>query len=131
MAGKVTTSGDINKALHSKFSTQSISFTADDTDGSIESETVGPGTSGAALDHPVLERVEYVPGATAPTAAADFTITNEDGFDLLEGDGANVGDAQTNINVNKLFTGPLTFAFANNAVNSATGTFRLYYKDVN
>lgn len=42
-----------------------------------------------------LERVVFNPGATAPTAAYDVTLTDEQGIDVLSGQGANLSETAT------------------------------------
>lgn len=77
------------------------------------------------------------PGATAPTANYDITITDADGTDVLAGKGANrhtstserapiyADTALTHTHVNESDT--LTLNIANNAVNSAIIVAKLYY----
>lgn len=130
MAGKVTVVADRVTGAHKDFSTQLVTFTADDADATLDTGEVGH-PAGNALEHPVLERIEFVAGGTAFTATADLTIKTADGFDLLEGNGDNIGDTDTLIKVALLFDGPLTLSWAaTNAVNSATGVVKLYYKKV-
>lgn len=130
MAGKVTVVANRVTGANTHFSTQLVTFTADDTDGSLDTGEVGYPV-GSALDHPILERIEYVKGATEFTATADLVITTAEGFDLLEGNGANIGDTNTLISVGYLFDGPLTLSWAaTSTVNDATGVVKLYYKKV-
>ncbi len=43
----------------------------------------------------IIERVTFNPGATAPTANYDVTITDDQGFDVLGGQGANLSATVT------------------------------------
>lgn len=42
-----------------------------------------------------LERVVFNPGSTAPTNLYDVTLTDEQSFDVLHGQGANLSDTNT------------------------------------
>ena len=105
-----------------------VAWTADSADGSVPDTALGSveGT---------LERIVTDPGSTAPTANYDITVEDADGIDVLGGAGANRHTTNTEEAAIALGTyfqrtvaGALTFRLANNAVNSATGTFRLYVK---
>jgi len=51
--------------------------------------------NGAGLVSGSIKRVVINPGATAPTALYDLTITDEQGVDVLAGQGANLSDTVT------------------------------------
>ncbi len=102
-----------------------ISWTAH-TDGTFADYAI-PGTV-----YGVLQRIVTAPGATAPTALYDITIVDEDGFDVLNGAGANKSATATEESEIKMTTfqrivaNTLTLKIANNAVASAQGTIRVY-----
>ena len=85
-----------------------------------------------------LLALETDPGATAPTNLYDITVTDAEGYDVLEGVGANRSSANTE-KANIIFSGTsvnppvgkgdvLTVNIANNSVNAALITIKLYYE---
>lgn len=68
------------------------------------------------------------PGATAPTASYDITIPDPDGYDVMQGAGANRHTANTETAVptaRSVAFGKLTLTIAN-AGDAKTGTTTLY-----
>lgn len=85
-----------------------------------------------------LLHLETDPGATAPTALYDVTITDAHSLDVLQGVGANRSATVTE-RANIVYSGGLdhpyvsisdvlTLAIANNAVNSAVIVIELVYE---
>lgn len=75
------------------------------------------------------------PGSTAPTANYDITITDQYGVDVMGGQLENRSDTESEQVVPKIGGvyggrtmdgGAVTVAWANNAVNDATGTLVLF-----
>jgi hypothetical protein len=75
------------------------------------------------------------PGTTAPTDDYDITLTDADGIDVFGGELLNRDEANSEQTVPKVgssvygsrfVNSVLTFNLSNNAVNSATGTVRVY-----
>ena len=75
------------------------------------------------------------PGATAPTAAYDVTLTDVDGVDVFGGSLANLSatvsavvrpDIAT-LAGKRLVSGLLTFNLTNNSVDSALGVIKFYF----
>lgn len=103
------------------------SWTADDTTGAITSKASDDIISGEIM------HAETNPGATAPTANYDITVSNANAVDVMGGELADrsasaseqafpkAGNGYGPIVVNSV----LTFAGANNSVNSATGTCKV------
>ena len=105
-----------------------VTFTADDTDGSIPTLVVGiPGQS-------YIFKVVTNPGATAPTDNWDVVITDADGADLLGGAGLNRDEATSETAYPLSGTTPVyayvaespTIAITGNSVNDAVGTVVIY-----
>ncbi len=104
-----------------------ISWTADDSDGSVPNAAI-PETTG----YVVLAITD--PGATAPTANYDITIEDEFGVDIM---GGALTDRSATLTeqampliavtpVPRMVNGALTFKLANNSVNSAVGKCYVY-----
>lgn len=81
-----------------------------------------------------LYSVKAYPGATAPTAATDVTITDEFGIDVLGGKGVDLIDATSktwvpvgpaNYALPALVTGNITVNITNNSVDGAITTLIL------
>jgi hypothetical protein len=103
------------------------------TDGSV-------GLSAGSFFGEVV-RVSFNPGATAPSAAYDVTITDGDGLDILAGQGANLHetnsshvcpgvplkDGTTTSVVPVAVHGELTLNITN-AGDSKTGVIRIYLR---
>ena len=89
-------------------------------------------TNTAALKGWYLYKVQTNPGATAPTDNWDFTITDSDGIDVLQGAGAN-RHTTTSQRVSPTYYEPLlgTWTLAitdsSNLVNSAVIAFTLFF----
>lgn len=126
MAGTVTlehfTGGHIRKVV--------ASCVADASDGSF------PATALPAIEGRILALVTN-PGATAPQDDYDVALTNQHGYDVLQGLGANRDTANTET-APILFTGTgthpcvagsdvLTLAVTGNNVNSAITVVEIYY----
>lgn len=107
-----------------------VDFVADAADGSIPDTTL-----------PVFEgrlgELFTNPGSTAPTANYDITVPDGEGFDKLQGVGANRHTSNSEVAV-VVYAGStihplvsradvLTLHIANNSVNSATGRVILTY----
>ena len=109
-----------------------LSVTADAADGGVPDTNLEVKISGRLLF------LETNPGATAPTDNYDITIEDADGHDVLEGVGANRDTANTekaSIVMSGTVIHPavsigdtLTFKLANNSVNSALISVKLYYE---
>jgi len=126
MAGTVTLAhaqiGHIRKVV--------ATCVADAADGSF------PATVLPAIEGRILALVTN-PGATAPQANYDLVVTNQHGYDVLQGLGANRHTSTTET-VPILFTDTgthpcvdegdtLTLAITNNNVNSAQTVVEIYY----
>lgn len=96
-------------------------------------DTVLPKFAGTLL------HLETNPGATAPTANYDITITDQNAIDVLQGVGANRHTTSSE-RANIVYSGGLdhpavaiddvlTLAIANNAVNSAITVIELVYRN--
>ncbi len=127
MAGTITQS-------HGKLgAVRVITFaaTADASDGSFPNTALADKIEGRLL------ALETNPGGTAPTDNYDVTLEDGEGFDVLEGVGANRDTANTEkaaIVVSGTSVHPivansdaLTLKLANNSVNSAGVVLKLYY----
>jgi len=91
---------------------QAVDFIADSSDGSYPEEAI----SGLAQ---ALVRVGVVFGLTAPSSLT-VKINDEDGIDLLDGDGASMSATGHVVLSNPVvFTGQLTIALTGNTTNSA------------
>jgi len=110
--------------------TLDFEWTADSTDGSFTAEESDWEILGWIV------AVETNPGATAPTADYDITLTSEEGTDLLGGAGADRSTSANEITfpyVNSVYQpvpvyGTITLNITNNSENSATGLIRVYFK---
>jgi hypothetical protein len=102
------------------------------TDGSVTAYPLTKKFSGRLL------ALETDPGATAPTANYDLTITDANGLDVLQGVGANRHTSNTEMAA-IVFSGTaihppvamgdtLTLNVANNSQNGATFTVKLYFE---
>ena len=100
------------------------------TDGTVTAYPLTKKFSGRLL------ALETDPGATAPTDNYDITITDANGLDVLQGVGANRHTSTTQMAA-IVFSGTsvhppvsmgdtLTLNVANNSVNGATFTIKLY-----
>jgi hypothetical protein len=75
------------------------------------------------------------PGATAPTASYDVTLTDTDGVDVFGGTLGNLSATASAIvrpdiatlAGKRLVQGVLTFNLTNNSVNSANGVIKVYF----
>ena len=105
-----------------------VSWVADDTDGSV------PAGQSPSDIFGFVVRVVTNPGATAPTADYDITIADEDGCDILGGEGSDrsASDSEQIIPALGNSFGPcyvnskLTLNLSNNSVNSAVGDVIVY-----
>lgn len=105
-----------------------IAWTADASDGSV------PSTQSDSDIFGFIVRVVTNPGATAPTADYDITITDEDDVDVLGGEGADRSASASEQVIPMLGSsyGPcyvnskLTFNLSNNSENSAVGEVVIY-----
>jgi hypothetical protein len=132
MASSATTARvtrSIQKDGDEALETITINWTAH-TDGSFTDYVIPGGRVNG-----VLERIVVDPGATAPTAAYDVTIVDEDGVDVLGGAGANLQTATTEEKACPLGTyflrtlaNVLTLKIANNSQNGAVGKIVLYVR---
>lgn len=105
-----------------------VSWTAH-TDGVVTAETIDVDPQGYVF------MVVTNPGATAPTALYDITLTDADGVDIMGGTLADrsataseqaVPAVSTGLYGGRYVIGGLTLNISNNSVNSATGTLVLY-----
>ena len=130
MAGSAHT---VTKSYESETALEMRStFTADDTNGSIPTVSFEPNSD------VYIYSVEFLVGGTAPTAATDVTLVDEDGIDRLEAAGTNIAGASstdqavtytsTNIHPIAFANRALTVTVSNNIVNSATGTLVFRFK---
>jgi len=100
-----------------------VSWVADASDGSL------PASQSPSDIFGFIVRMVTNPGGTAPTADYDVTLTDEDGCDVLGGEGADRSASDSEQIIPKLGNsyGPcyvnskLTLNITNNSVNSATG----------
>lgn len=105
-----------------------VSWTADDSDGSVDNGTIG-------LPDPCYMFIGITdPGSTAPTDNYDIVVTDSLGADVF-GTALNNRDTTTSEQAapiiggtygGRLAEGELTFTLTNNSVNSATGTLTTY-----
>ena len=108
--------------------TMTLTFTADDTDGSFPSYTMTESQTGTVRCY-WLSHVKITPGTTGPTDNSDITVT-WGGVDILGGNGSNiVNNATSGYCVPYGSSGQaqfpmigeqLTISITGNAVNSAT-----------
>lgn len=132
MAGTVTvtrqrTPLDPHKEGKSSLDVISIAFVADVADGSVPVTTIEDVRG-------ELIRMVTNPGSPAPSTNYDFVLTDVDGFDVLDGAGANRSATVTEEAALSMSTGirrpvdggDLTFTLSGNIVNSAQGVVRLY-----
>ena len=130
MAGSSVTWSFVAAKLQNKERSKKyvITWTADDADGSV------PSTQSNSDIFGFIVRVVTNPGATTPTADYDITITDEDGVDVLGGEGADRSASASEQIIPKLGSsyGPcyvnskLTFNLSNNSENSAVGEVIIY-----
>jgi hypothetical protein len=77
-----------------------------------------------------ITKVVTNPGATAPTADYDITGIDADGADIFNGELLNRSAASTEtvipLDFIQIGNGGFTLTIANNLVNSAVGTIRLF-----
>lgn len=107
-----------------------LSCTADDTNGSFPSTALtAVNTAKFYKQGWYLYLIETDPGSTGPTDDTyDIAITNEMGRDVLEGEGANRDETDSEQIYKAIpVTGALTLAITNNAVNDATVTVKLTF----
>lgn len=82
-----------------------------------------------------LYAMETDPGATAPTDNYDVALNDANGMDILGGAGADRDTENTEKVMPRIngveapvpIDGTITLSVANNAVNSANGTIKLYF----
>lgn len=124
MAGNVT----ITEYTASAFPIKQVRFawTADSL-GNV----TGNGTAISAQKYygSVLTLVT-VPGSPTPQDAYDITITDADGYDVLQGNGSNLGNSTIQaraLNLSSAVWGNLTLTVTN-AGNATKGTAILYIK---
>jgi len=132
MAGSVvitrsTTPLDPHKKETSTLEVIRVAWVGDVADGTV------PATAFAVRGE--LLRAVTNPGSPAPTTLYDITLTDEDGFDVLEGDGDDRSATVTEEipiemanGAPRVVAGDLTFALTGNAVLSAQGVFVLYLR---
>lgn len=130
MAGTVTVT-KTNKNYPNNRYEWLISWVGDSSTGSVPATAIG------RVDGYIV-RVVTNPGAVAPTANYDITITDSDGADVLGAMCENrsatlseqitplVGAAYTPV---LILNDVLTFNLANNSVASATGQVRIYVQE--
>jgi len=136
-AGSTTQTLEIN-GRDSSF-VWTVAFTADASDGSIPSATMSAANL-AKIDGYYLYQVVTNPGSTAPTDNYDIVITNSDGNttgttttglpDIMGSQCLNrdTANTETCYPVNYyLVDGALTMIIDGNAVNSATGTVKVFF----
>lgn len=117
---------------------------ADPSDGSFPAISTGiianaPGSSTTFTKLIIgwfLHKIIVNPGTTAPTAATDITITDDDGIDFLDGNGTdlihNTDSKQAYGMIDGVpslqpITSDLLLTITNNAVNSATFAVKLIF----
>ena len=96
---------------------------------------IHPITTGSDIDSFIF-KVKSNPGATAPTAAWDYTLVSEDGEDVLGGEGADRSAtvtepirAKTDTSYGEVYVdGTGTLTITNNSVNSATIVIKAYVR---
>ena len=110
-----------------------LTCTADTVDGSFPLTTLG---FTRALRGCRLEAMETDPGPVNPTASYDVTVTDDDGYDLLGGAGANRSATNTErvlpivasgIVGTVAVNGNTTINITGNSVNSAQTTITLFF----
>lgn len=101
-----------------------VTWIADSADGSVPPLTL---TDYAGW---WITKVITNPGGTAPTALYDITCLDADGADIFAGEllnrSATVTERLIPLNFPQIGADGFTLAIANNLVNSATGTIRLF-----
>ena len=112
-----------------------LTCTADDSDGSY------PATALSNIPHGEiggrLLQIATDPGSTAPQSNYDVTVTEAGGADLLLGVGANRHTSSSEVAIiesngaSAVYAGTdtLTLNIANNNVNSAGITIKIYYTE--
>ncbi len=110
-----------------------LTCTGDSSDGSFPATVLG---YKRAIRGARLEAMETNPGTTAPTALYDVTLTDDGGYDLLGGAGANRSATVTERVIPVLGTGTYgtasvngdtTVNITNNSVNSAGIVIDLWF----
>ena len=108
-----------------------LTCTCDSTDGSFAAAEISSKFQGTLMD------LKTNPGATAPTDNYDIVINDADGYDILEGVGANRHTTTTQ-KVPIVYSGTavhpvlhdsdtISVVITNNSVNSAVVVISLYY----
>jgi predicted RNA methylase len=125
--------GTVTQTYYSAGNVRKVAFavTADAAAGTVPNTVLTTAIEGRLL------AIETNPGSTAPTDNYDITLEDGEGFDVLQGVGANRDTANTEraaivIASTSLHpvvdeTDVLTLKIANNSVNSATITVVIYY----
>jgi len=109
-----------------------LTCTADAADGSFPATALLAGISGKIV------RLVVNPGSPAPTDLYDLTLDDEDGFDVLQGLGANLLTATaedksvvlsgTEIHPHVTRSNTLTATLTNNSTNSAVTVIKIYFE---
>lgn len=108
-----------------------LTCTADAANASFPATILNDLQSQFLLEGLQLYSIKTIPGATAPTADSDITVTDEYGVDLLGGKGTNLISntakkwalfGPQNYTASALITGDVTINISNNNVNSAVLT---------
>jgi hypothetical protein len=140
MASSCTITFEARQAQECETAVLKFAWTADESDGSFTSVStddtdVTPHTTITDLIKGLdIAYATTNPGATAPTANYDITVTDGDGEDIFGGNLGNRSATATESAVCKIGSSSavraihsaLTLNITNNSVNSATGTVKLY-----
>lgn len=130
-AGTVTQT--LEKIQGTNLAVLTFSWTGDASDGTVPSTDTSAAISAAIKGMGIIE-VRTTPGATAPTALYDITLSNADGLDLMGGALANRSATLAEAVLPQNAAGDqfargidsaLTLAISNNSVHSATGTVKV------
>lgn len=127
---EITTAASVGKGWPNSFKVYQITWT-----------TATDGTK-AAISFPAVKGFLYAfesdPGSTAPTDNYDVTITNSAGVDIMGAEATNRDTSVSERAFPKVGTGTfqpapahsdMSVNITNNSVNSATGTFYLYFTE--
>ncbi len=109
-----------------------LTITGDGSDGTVPATALTTKIAGKLL------ALETNPGATAPSNNYDITLIDAEGYDVIEGLGANRSSSNTE-KLNIIFSGTslnppvgtgdtLTLTIAGQSVNSADIVVKLYYE---
>jgi hypothetical protein len=137
MAGNAFAAGTVvqsDSVVRVGMATVTLTCTADSSDGSYPATALDLDF----VDGFYLYEVRTSPGATGPTDASDFTLTDSAGLDILGGAGTNQLDNTTDLRFfpknsaggyayHAITDTTVTLTITNNSVNSAVTTITLIF----